>query len=142
MINSESTVDITTVCVHNAYILYVILISKPARVHKELDSMKISRYYVVICTDKESRRSRDFYVRHFGFSNQLLTRIGNVSLKLTDIPYTGSCAPSSTIVQETYRQLTAPENHRDSVNFWKVDDVDAVHTQFHAAGLPIVRSIA
>jgi len=98
--------------------------------------MKISSHYVVICTDKIAE-SRDFYVRHFGFS---ITFDSDwyVSLKLTDIPYT-----EFAILDYRHETLPAPYRQKTQgilLNF-EVDDVDAVHTQFHAAGLPIVRSL-
>lgn len=98
--------------------------------------MNISSHYVVICTDKVAE-SRDFYVKHFGFT-VTFDSDWYVSLKLPDAPY-------NELAVLDYRHETVPEQYRQPtqgilLNF-EVDDVDAVYAQFQAAGLTVVRSL-
>lgn len=98
--------------------------------------MNISSHYVVICSDKVAE-SRDFYVRHFGFS-VTFDSDWYVSLKLPQSPY-------NELAILDYRHETLPEAYRQKtqgvlLNF-EVDDVDAVHARFQADALPIVRSL-
>ena len=98
--------------------------------------MKVTSYYPVIMT-RDVAGTAAFYEHHFGF-RPLFTADWYVHLQLAG-------DPSVNLAVLDGNHDTIPEGHRGTaggllLNF-EVEDVDAVHADLVAAGLPIVLSL-